>query len=77
MTSQIKKKEKFVAVPEKLSSFFPSLFLDFYFFLGSLFILQLTIIDNNGDRNQERRVRSMQHSIPHSLEKAQRPERID
>ena len=49
----------------------------FYFFLGSLFILQLTNIDDNGDRKQERRVKSMQHSIPHSLEKAQRPARID
>ena len=44
----------------------------FYFFLGSLFILQLTNIDDNGDRKQERRVKSMQHSICHSLEKAQR-----
>ena len=47
------------------------------FFPFSLFILQLTNIDDNGDRKQERRVKSMQHSIPHSLEKAQRPARID
>ena len=56
---------------------FPVSFWIFYFFLGSLFILQLTNIDDNGDRKQERRVKSMQHSIPHSLEKAQRPARID
>ena len=44
----------------------------FVFFLGSLFILQLTNF-NNGDRKQERR----RKSIPHSVEKAQRPARID
>ena len=52
---------------------FPSLFLDFIFFLGSLFILQLTNIDDNGDRKQERRVKSIQHSIPHSFRKSPAP----
>ena len=43
---------------------------------GSLFTLQLTNFDN-GDRKQERRRKSMHGSIPHSVEKAQRPARID
>ena len=53
---------------------FPASF--WIFLLGSLFILQLTNIDN-GDRKQERRGKGMQHSFPHSLEKAQHPARID
>ena len=48
----------------------------FLFFLGSSFIIQLTNFDN-GDRKQERRRKCMLRSIPHSLEKAQRPARID
>ena len=52
------------------------LFLDI-FFLGSLFILQLTILDN-GDSKQEGRRKIMHRSIPHYfLDKAQRPARID
>ena len=53
----------------------PCLFLDFIF-LGSLFILQLTNLDNC-DRKQERRRKSMHRSILLSLEKTQRPARID
>ena len=49
----------------------------FIFFLSSLFVLQLTNFDK-GDRKQERRRRkSMYRAIPHSLEKAQRPAKID
>ena len=52
---------------------FPASFWILFFFLGSLFILQLTNIDNNGDKKQEIRVKSMQHSIPHSFRKSQAP----
>ena len=46
------------------------------FFLGSLFLLQLTNFEN-GDKKQERRRKSMHRSIPHSLDNAQRPAIID